>query len=151
PGSRCSMAAPVSAQVRDGASDELGAIVVALSHFRDSLPEGRGDRSPLRDCAAAEPRSERTLHAFPPGTPRPRGRSRRRSEVLSSRSPRGPLPVILAHERLTAPDSAPERLMLVLHGIFGAGRNWATVARRILAERPEWGAVLVDLRQHGSS
>jgi pimeloyl-ACP methyl ester carboxylesterase len=41
--------------------------------------------------------------------------------------------------------------MLVLHGIFGAGRNWASVARRFVADRPEWGAVLVDLREHGRS
>jgi pimeloyl-ACP methyl ester carboxylesterase len=41
--------------------------------------------------------------------------------------------------------------MLVLHGIYGAGRNWASVARRFVDARPEWGAVLVDLRQHGES
>jgi len=41
--------------------------------------------------------------------------------------------------------------MLVLHGIYGAGRNWASVARRFVRERPEWGALLVDLRLHGSS
>lgn len=41
--------------------------------------------------------------------------------------------------------------MLVLHGIFGAGRNWASVARRFVADRPEWGAVLIDLREHGRS
>jgi pimeloyl-ACP methyl ester carboxylesterase len=41
--------------------------------------------------------------------------------------------------------------MLVLHGIYGAGRNWASVARRFVRARPEWGAVLVDLRLHGDS
>lgn len=41
--------------------------------------------------------------------------------------------------------------MLVLAGIFGAGRNWASVARRFVRARPEWGCVLVDLRQHGAS
>lgn len=45
----------------------------------------------------------------------------------------------------------PERWLYVLHGILGAGRNWATVARRLAGERPEWGAVLVDLRLHGHS
>lgn len=38
-----------------------------------------------------------------------------------------------------------------LHGIFGAGRNWASVARELARRRPEWGAVLVDLRLHGDS
>lgn len=41
--------------------------------------------------------------------------------------------------------------MLVLHGIYGQGRNWSSVARRIVRARPEWGAVLVDLRMHGAS
>jgi pimeloyl-ACP methyl ester carboxylesterase len=41
--------------------------------------------------------------------------------------------------------------MLVLHGIYGAGRNWASVARRFVRERPDWGCVLIDLRGHGSS
>lgn len=57
----------------------------------------------------------------------------------------------LHHEFVSAPGAAPERWMLVLHGIFGAGRNWASVARRFVRARPEWGAVLVDLREHGSS
>src|SRR5690606_16029306 len=38
-----------------------------------------------------------------------------------------------------------------LHGIYGAGRNWASVARRFVRERAEWGVVLVDLRLHGAS
>lgn len=58
---------------------------------------------------------------------------------------------ILAHERITAPDATPTRWLLVLHGIYGAGRNWASVARRFVRQRPEWGAVLVDLREHGGS
>lgn len=41
--------------------------------------------------------------------------------------------------------------MPVLPGIFGTGRNWATVARRVVRARPEWGALLIDLRQHGAS
>ena len=41
--------------------------------------------------------------------------------------------------------------MLLLHGIFGAGRNWSTVARKTVTARPDWGVVLVDLRQHGAS
>lgn len=44
-----------------------------------------------------------------------------------------------------------ERWLYALHGIYGAGRNWATIARRLSSARPEWGAVLVDLRLHGHS
>lgn len=41
--------------------------------------------------------------------------------------------------------------MLLLHGIYGAGRNWGSVARRLVRVRPEWSIVLVDLRSHGRS
>ncbi len=41
--------------------------------------------------------------------------------------------------------------MLLLHGIYGAGRNWRTVARRLVRARPDWAVVLVDLRSHGQS
>jgi pimeloyl-ACP methyl ester carboxylesterase len=58
---------------------------------------------------------------------------------------------ILAHSRVAAAGREPERWLLVLHGIFGAGRNWGTIARRLAEARPEWGAVLVDLRMHGQS
>ena len=50
-----------------------------------------------------------------------------------------------------ADDGEPARWLSVLHGIYGAGRNWGAVARALVAERPDWGAVLVDLRQHGDS
>lgn len=58
---------------------------------------------------------------------------------------------ILHHERVVAEGAVPGRWLLVLHGLFGSGRNWAGVARRIVRARPEWGAVLVDLREHGRS
>jgi len=58
---------------------------------------------------------------------------------------------LLHHEFVTAPDAEPGRWLYILHGVFGSGRNWATVARRLASARPEWGAVLVDLRAHGSS
>lgn len=45
----------------------------------------------------------------------------------------------------------PQRWLLVLHGIFGQGRNWGSVARRVTRERPDWGIALVDLRMHGGS
>lgn len=57
----------------------------------------------------------------------------------------------LAHERITAPNADPHRWLYVLHGIYGAGRNWRTVAQRTVEARPEWGAVLVDLPGHGGS
>ena len=63
----------------------------------------------------------------------------------------------LAHAIVTAPAEesgavrAPERWMLFLHGILGAGANWRTFAKQIVAADPSWGAVLVDLRLHGES
>jgi esterase len=58
---------------------------------------------------------------------------------------------ILNHSRVTARDTAPERWLLVLHGIYGSGRNWGSIARRLVEQRPEWGVLLVDLRMHGGS
>ncbi len=58
---------------------------------------------------------------------------------------------ILAHERLTAEEGSPGSWLYILHGVFGAGRNWTTVARRLVRERPDWGVLLVDLRGHGAS
>ena len=55
------------------------------------------------------------------------------------------------HETVVAPGTAPTRRLLVLHGIYGAGRNWGSVARRLVRARPEWSVVLVDLRSHGRS
>ena len=39
----------------------------------------------------------------------------------------------------------------MLHGIYGSGRNWGSIARRLVDARPEWGVLLVDLRLHGAS
>ena len=58
---------------------------------------------------------------------------------------------ILAHTRITAPNTEPRYWLLVLHGIYGSGRNWGSIARRLVDARPEWGALLVDLRLHGGS
>jgi esterase len=57
---------------------------------------------------------------------------------------------ILNHTRVTS-TAAPSAWLYLLHGIFGSGRNWGSVARRLVDERPEWGVVLVDLRLHGGS
>ena len=56
---------------------------------------------------------------------------------------------ILHHHSIA--DGDPDRWLHVLHGIYGAGRNWATIARGLHAERPDWGVILVDLRLHGHS
>jgi esterase len=58
---------------------------------------------------------------------------------------------VLTHSLVTAPSKSPTRWMLFLHGIFGSGANWRTIARRWVTARPTWGAVLVDLRLHGQS
>jgi pimeloyl-ACP methyl ester carboxylesterase len=58
---------------------------------------------------------------------------------------------LLSHTRVTAPGAEPERWLLVLHGIYGTGRNWGSLARRLVEARPEWGVLLVDLRLHGGS
>jgi pimeloyl-ACP methyl ester carboxylesterase len=54
------------------------------------------------------------------------------------------------HHDLVAGD-APRAWALWTHGIYGSGGNWRTIARQVVARRPEWGVVLVDLRQHGRS
>lgn len=61
-----------------------------------------------------------------------------------------PMPT-LAHTRVVAAGSTPERWLLVLHGIYGSGRNWGSIARRLVEARPEWGILLIDLRLHGAS
>jgi esterase len=56
----------------------------------------------------------------------------------------------LSYERVTG-QGTPSNWLLMLHGIYGAGRNWGQVARRLARRRDDWGALLVDLRQHGDS
>ncbi len=58
---------------------------------------------------------------------------------------------MLAHSQVTAPGASPARWVLFLHGILGQGNNWRGFARRLVEQRPSWGAVLVDLRAHGRS
>lgn len=45
----------------------------------------------------------------------------------------------------------PRRWVWFLHGVFGRGRNWRSVARRLVESGPDLGARLVDLRLHGDS
>jgi len=39
--------------------------------------------------------------------------------------------------------------LVILHGVFGAGRNWSLIARRLAADG--WRVTLPDLRNHGRS
>jgi esterase len=57
---------------------------------------------------------------------------------------------IPSHTRIATAEN-PEAWLYLLHGIYGSGRNWASLARQLVAERPEWGVILVDLRLHGGS
>lgn len=45
----------------------------------------------------------------------------------------------------------PDRWVLVVHGILGTKSNWRVIMRRVIATNPTWGALLVDLRNHGES
>lgn len=38
--------------------------------------------------------------------------------------------------------------LAILHGLFGAGRNWQNIAKELAEERPVW---LIDQRNHGKS
>jgi pimeloyl-ACP methyl ester carboxylesterase len=61
------------------------------------------------------------------------------------------VPARLYHERIARSGAAPARWFVLTHGIYGAGSNWRSIARKLNERRPEWGVVLVDLRQHGRS
>jgi len=58
---------------------------------------------------------------------------------------------VLAHGIETSRSADPDRYMLFLHGILGTRANWRGIARRFVEARPRWGAILVDLREHGDS
>ncbi len=62
-----------------------------------------------------------------------------------------PVPARLHHERIARSDHTPAQWLVMTHGIYGSGSNWRGIARKINERRPEWGIVLVDLRQHGRS
>ena len=55
------------------------------------------------------------------------------------------------HLLVHAPGCTPQRYLLVLHGVFGSGKNWRLFMRKLVAACPQWGAVLVDVRGHGQS
>lgn len=59
---------------------------------------------------------------------------------------------VLAHEHVVpeGTDRTSDVDVVYLHGIFGAGRNWRSIARRV-AEGAGAAGLLVDLRLHGGS
>jgi pimeloyl-ACP methyl ester carboxylesterase len=61
------------------------------------------------------------------------------------------VPARLYHERIARSDATPTSWLAITHGIYGAGSNWRSIARKVNDRRPEWGVVIVDLRQHGRS
>lgn len=52
---------------------------------------------------------------------------------------------------VVAPNASPTHTVAFLHGILGTGANLRTLARKLVEARPHWGALLVDLRNHGES
>lgn len=56
----------------------------------------------------------------------------------------------MLHHLLEARPGATRHAWL-LHGILGSGQNLRSVARRLVAELPDWGVLLPDLRHHGES
>jgi len=58
---------------------------------------------------------------------------------------------MLATTTVTAKDSSPTKALLFLHGLLGTRANWRGLARKFVDARPDWAAVLVDLREHGDS
>jgi esterase len=57
---------------------------------------------------------------------------------------------LLTHDEVRSTEQDAQ-MLYVLHGIFGAGRNWSSVIRRFVRSSPQWSARLIDLRQHGGS
>jgi pimeloyl-ACP methyl ester carboxylesterase len=58
------------------------------------------------------------------------------------------LPIVAKVVGSAGPEVQP---LLMLHGIYGRGRNWLAVARTLVARRPDWGCWLADLRHHGDA
>lgn len=56
----------------------------------------------------------------------------------------------MATSRVASRDATTLDLVM-LHGIYGRGRNWQAVARAIVASRPDVACWLVDLPHHGAS
>lgn len=48
-------------------------------------------------------------------------------------------------------DTSATHTLVMLHGIYGRGRNWQAIAKSLSAARPEYACLLVDLPHHGDS
>jgi pimeloyl-ACP methyl ester carboxylesterase len=59
-------------------------------------------------------------------------------------------PTTLAASRVAGSDATTVDVVM-LHGIYGRGRNWQAVARGLVAACPEVACWLVDLPHHGAS
>jgi pimeloyl-ACP methyl ester carboxylesterase len=55
---------------------------------------------------------------------------------------------MLATHRFPATSAAGQPPLLIVHGLFGSGRNWGAIARRLAIQRD---VVTVDMRNHGDS
>jgi esterase len=55
---------------------------------------------------------------------------------------------MLACETFPAAQSADKPPLVIVHGLFGSGRNWGAIARRLADRREVW---TVDQRNHGFS
>lgn len=55
---------------------------------------------------------------------------------------------MLATHRFPATTAIGHPPLLIVHGLFGSGRNWGAIARRLAATRD---VVTVDMRNHGDS
>jgi pimeloyl-ACP methyl ester carboxylesterase len=50
-----------------------------------------------------------------------------------------------------AASNEPSKALVMLHGIYGRGRNWQAIARGVTTARPEYACWLIDLPHHGDS
>jgi esterase len=57
---------------------------------------------------------------------------------------------MVSYTRIAAADDASRHLLL-LHGIYGRGRNWQAIAKAVTDARPEYACWLIDLPHHGDS
>jgi esterase len=57
---------------------------------------------------------------------------------------------MLSTSRIAASDDTSRHLLL-LHGIYGRGRNWQAIAKAVTDARPAYACWLIDLPHHGDS